>query len=336
MGGQSHHMPWPGTGRLLASFPCGSLPCAARRVDVAKDKLTADGPWQQALMRLSRHLRRRLPDSRDLRGVTRRPLQAAYLSPEQPFVIDLPARWCRGLHALAFPLVPGQGHPFVDTVQDILSSVTRYDDSALCAYYARTRPATAADVLGLQADDLHPDLRLPPLAATLPWEFRTPAEALVFWQRICADDYRQHGFALTASDGWKAWGPVSAAAGAAEFTRLTRLCAAIRLQGYRRHPAGDGDIRGIILQRGQATRILLTAGQHRAAVLAGLGMSQLPLRLTAAIVRRDDVLHWPNLRRGIFAPNQALQVFDRIFAGLPPACAASLPKPGLSQARRSV
>ncbi len=283
------------------------------------DRPASTGSLRQALLaRLSDRFRHHVEVCLDLRNITSDPLQAAYLCPEQPFLVSVPAALCRALHTLAFPLVPDGAHPFIRTVRAMDDGLHDYAASPLCAYYATWHPDTAAAALGIPAGLAHPDLLGSPFAATFPWEFRSPPEARAFWTDVCARDYRQHGFSLGPADGWKAWGPVTADAGRAEFARLYRAYRSIRTHGYRRHAADDGDIQGIILRHGDETRILLGAGQHRAAVLAALGETSLPLRLTTACVNREDVARWPNVRRGIFTVPLALRIFDRVFAGRQP------------------
>lgn len=273
---------------------------------------------QAFLARLSDRFRHHVESCIDLRDHTDSPLHATYLSPDGPFLIDVPGVQCRGLHSVAFPMAPCGAHPFIRTVRAIDAGLTDYTNSPLYNYYARYRPETAAAALGIDRAIAHPELLRAPLAASLPWDHRSPAEAEAFWTMICERDYRAHGFGLDFSDGWKAWGPLSDPAGSAEFTRLLRAYRSIRAHGYLRHSAHDGDIQGTILRHGDETRIMLDAGQHRAAVLTALGRAKLPVRLTPATVNRADAAHWPNVRRGIFSTRQALQVFDRVFAGHQP------------------
>lgn len=270
------------------------------------------------LARLSDRLRRHVDTCTDLRTEWTDPIDAAYASPERPFVIDVPVLHCRGLHALAFPMDPFGRHPFIATVRAFGEGLTDPRTSPLSDYYRGYRPQTAAEVLGLPLAEVHPELARGPFAATLPWDFRSPVEAQAFWQMICALDYRRHGFDLDHRHGWKAWGPVTDVALQAEFLRLLRAYRSILRQGYLRHSAHDGDIGGRILRSGSETRILLEAGQHRAAVLAALGWTGIPLRMTSSIVDRADVSSWPNVRRGFFTRQQALAVFDRVFAGRQP------------------
>lgn len=257
----------------------------------------------------------------DLRSCTANVLEAAYLSPEKPFVIDVEASACRGLHSVGFAMTPTSGHPFIQTVRAMDQGVTDYVGSPLHAYYQRFRPDTAAAAIGITTQEAHPDLLRPAIAATLPWDFRSPSEAQDHWTWACRNDYRQLGHHLDITSGWKAWGPVDAPAGRVEFARLASLRASIRANGYARHAAHDGDIRGMILRHDDETRIILDSGQHRAAVLVGLGHSRIPVRLEAIMSDRRDAPFWPNVRRGIFTIPVALQIFDRMFAGQPATAA---------------
>lgn len=268
--------------------------------------------------RIMRHLWRHVPRCRDLRGIARDAWEAVYECPDSPFVLDVPLKDCLGLGPTALPCDPTGGHPFIDTLVALRAGrIAGYAGSPLEAYYTRWQPATAGAVLGLP--HVLPWASLPPLACALPWDSLDPATHLRFWTDICQRDYRMNGFALTIQAGWKGWGPLTAAAGEAEFLRLQRALVSIGSRGYRRHGAHDGDITAQALcdARGRL-RFLLGPGQHRIAALAALGADHVPVRIDPHFIRREDAPHWPNVRRGHYSPDQALQVFDRIFAGRPP------------------
>jgi hypothetical protein len=85
--------------------------------------------------------------------------------------------------------------------------------------------------------------------------------------------------------------------------------------GYKRHDGGDGDIRAIILINEQNQWVWLsTGGQHRASVLAALGYDSFPVRVHN-VIRREEVKHWPNVVNGLFDIEDALKMFDNMFAG---------------------
>lgn len=90
--------------------------------------------------------------------------------------------------------------------------------------------------------------------------------------------------------------------------------------------------------------MLLNGGQHRAASLSALGHETIPVRLTspssASIIRRDDVDFWPYVRTGLFSRETALEVFDRIFSGIPSSQVGQgdeeVPSFATSRARRAI
>lgn len=262
----------------------------------------------------------------DLRGQGADPILAAYLSPGLQFVIDVEMGRCLGLHSLAFSYRRGGGHPFVVTLLDYACGQGQtYEGSALEQYYACSQPRNAADALGLEGDAVDERLRGGgPLASSLPWDVLAPQAHEEFWTGIATRDYVENGFSLDASHGWKAWGPASAAAGKAEFTRLVQSYLAIKKHGYVRHSAYDGDIEGRILTSGGDYRILIERGQHRIAALAALGFDKLPVRLAPASVRREEAAFWPQVVSGVYTTEQALFVFDRMFEARQPAFVGSV------------
>lgn len=250
----------------------------------------------------------------DLRDATSDPFEARYLSSEKPFVIDVPLESCLGLHSAAFSCSMRGNHPFIRTLTACNASSSSYEGSPLEEFYRTWKPKCGADAVGLSAQDAHPELALrSPFAGVMPWDNKTPQEHELFWRGICKNDYQDHGFTLDSNDGWKCWGPMSQQAGNAEYQRLLRIYRSVGRSGYLRHPALDGDIEGHILQHEEDFRVLVGRGQHRIAALAAAGEASAPIRLFPVVVSRGDVDKWPNVVRGYYTRNQALQVFDRMF-----------------------
>lgn len=255
----------------------------------------------------------------DLRDVTTDPLVARYLSSEKPFLIDVPLDRCLGLHSGSFSCSINSNHPFIRTLLSYDASSSSYNGSPLEEFYQLWKPQCGAEAVGLSMQETHPELALgSPFACAMPWDNKTPKEHEVFWRGICRNDYQDHGFHLDASDGWKCWGPMSQQAGHAEFQRLVHIYQSVSRSGYHRHSALDGDIEGQILQHGEESRVLVGRGQHRIAAMAAAGEASVPIRLFPMTVSRGDVESWPNVVRGYYTSNQALQVFDRMFAGQQP------------------
>lgn len=266
---------------------------------------------------LTQRMWRHLPRAVDLRGQVADAWDAVHSCPDRPFVIDVPLSDCLGLMPVAFRCDKRGGHPFVETLLGIIDGrVTGYAGSPLKDYYRNWQPATAAEVLGVHGATV---LRwMPPLASPLPWDRLSPADHLRLWSDIARRDYHENGFDLPPEAGWKGWGPMRDEAGEVELARLCRTLAAIRRYGYRRHNAYDGDIAGQALCHGGRIRFALGPGQHRVAALSALGYQDIPLRCDPHFIRREDVDRWPNVRRGIYGTDQALAVFDRIFAAARP------------------
>jgi hypothetical protein len=112
---------------------------------------------------------------------------------------------------------------------------------------------------------------------------------------------------------------VSAAKGALEIARLNRLLRKISEEGFRLLPGRTGLCRALILSSGAEHRAVLAIGQHRAAALAALGDDALPVWPLPQPVRREEVAAWPGVARGVFSPEAALEIFDRVFDGRQPA-----------------
>lgn len=282
---------------------------------------------------LSLRLKKYAPDCVDLRGLTDDPLKAAYLSPEQKFLLDVDLDKCLGLHGAAFSCAATGAHPFVRTLRAYAAGLCKdYAGSDLREFYDRFQPESAAQALGLSGDDMHPELSArSAFASTLPWDFLSPQENENVLKSICNQDYADNGFALTADAGWKAWGPVSDEAGEAEFARLLHVFNSLQASGYHRHSALDGDIEGQLLAHGSDYRVMISRGQHRIAALAAVGAGSAPIRLLPKTISRADVRLWPNVERGFFTVEQALAVFDRVFEGRQPY--APQASPDLSKKR---
>jgi hypothetical protein len=264
----------------------------------------------------------------DLRKTDCTPIEAVYGAGRFVPLVDVPASACRGFQYIAFPLAADGPHPFVRTLIDYQrGDCLTYSGSALAHYHTSFIPTSACEALGLSHATVSERLlALRPLQAVLPW---WPTEGATAFgsietarNNIAKRDYTLAGHSGPEQPGVYQHGPFSAEQGEIEFNRLIKVYEAIRADGFRRDDSIDGDIRGVALVLSDGSyRIMLHCGQHRASALAALGHHTLPVRLTspssASIIRRDDVAVWPYVRTGLFSREAALEVFDRIFAGIP-------------------
>lgn len=158
-------------------------------------------------------------------------------------------------------------------------------------------------------------MRYEPVAFVMPWEAEEPGARAARRIRGTEAENRKHGATLSYTHGVLPFGPVSQAKGDLEFARAIGVYDSIRKHGYRRHNSVGGDIIGSILVSDVGVRILIESGHHRIAALAALGVKKVPVRMSPFLVRRAEVESWPNVRRGLFTVDAALDVFDRIFSG---------------------
>lgn len=228
-----------------------------------------------------------------------------------------------GLHHFG---LTGGLHPYVRAVEAALTCRDEEDAEravreALSAYYWRVQPRTPAEWLGL--DDAPAALvDAPPYAVTLPWQKNSPAR----WQEVreagIPNENRLAGDHIPISDGWHACGPVSERKLDVEVRRLLKLLRSIQRKGLVRHSGRDGDIDAVLLKNPRGQRWWINSGHHRSAVLVALGCDTVPVRIKAT-VDTADVHEWAQVRSGLFTPEQAVKVVDRIIDGdLPPVTSA--------------
>lgn len=265
----------------------------------------------------------------DMRPVTEDPVEALYLSGGRPVLVNIPLDRLRGLGSMAFPCVPGGGHPLVETAVAYLQGrCVSYEGSPLEQFSRRWRPSSAAAAMGLPGREASAELRRIPAYASVsipPWGSVGPSEAASRRAMLSHQENAHHGARLTVDEGSLVSGRLSPAKGALEFERMTRIIDSIRKRGYRRSDGPDGDIKGLMLLRGDDWAVHAIQGQHRISALAALGRSHVPVRICDTwwqktnAVRRAEVDSWPNVRNGLFTREQALEIFDRIFEGGQPA-----------------
>jgi hypothetical protein len=186
----------------------------------------------------------------------------------------------------AFALAGGW-HPFVAAIGG--------DADVLAKFYHRFQPKSLGDLYSLSDPDVR---RLGP--RQLPW-LQPPR------------DYRGEK-GLGPEHGISLFGPCSQAKIALEHARLTQIVASIAADGYL--PDRFGDITGYVLVRRNEFRFLVRGGKHRAAALAALGWSYLPVRFKPGWVRAvlpERLNEWPMVRAGRIAAAPARQIFERYF-----------------------
>lgn len=242
-----------------------------------------------------------------------------YAGGERPVLIEVSLARGRGLGGCE--LTERGAHPWVCAIREARSSnrprsVIR---EVLDDYYRAVQPSSAAEWLDLE-DGAVPALEdQPPWARVWPWEGRDIETRRNKAEAAASVEGEQFGRNLTIEDGWNNFGPVSDRLLEMETDRLFELMQSIRRYGYRRkdRPGGDIDV-AVLWNDEDQWGFKTTGGAHRAAVLAGLGYEQIPVRITR-MVRRKDVDIWPNVSSGLYSREQAVALFDRILEGQRPS-----------------
>ncbi len=220
----------------------------------------------------------------------------------------------------AFALDANSFHPWF-----LAASIAEGGDRAvtrkiLKAYYSLVQPKSLHDWLDIP-EDACPALAELPIYAwmMLPWSARNPQELVKGVEDAQLRENRRYGLNEGMLAGAKAFGPVSDGKLRVEVDRITTLVASIRRRGFRQEQTDV--LRAMFLLSDGEWRWLAVNAMHRVPVAAGLGVDHLPVEVVA-VVRRDEVDIWPQVTAGLYDRDTALGVFDRLFEGRAPKCAA--------------
>lgn len=215
------------------------------------------------------------------------------------------------LFSFAHPSV----HPFVTAAKAVL---TKCEDpvntvkTILKNYYDLVTPSCPNAILGLNSG--RSELKdFPAWAVLMPWD---KENAIEWKEKIKSSVYSEnnrYGKRLGVEDGWAWAGPSSVIKVEIESTRLLSVLYSIQKNGYNRNNKPDGDIMVNVLAKSAHDWVWQTVGaQHRAAAMAALGYGTVPVRIMR-VIRRGDVLSWPNVVRGLYSKSEALKIFDDIY-----------------------
>ncbi len=219
-----------------------------------------------------------------------------------------------------FALDDNSFHPWF-----IATSVAEAGDRAvireiLDAYYTLVQPKSLHEWLDIPEDACPLLAELPVYAwMMLPWTTRSAREIVKGVEDAQLQENRRYGLAEGMSAGAKAFGPVSEGKLDMEVDRIATLAESIRRRGFQQEQT-DVLMATFLLSDGE-WRWLAVNAMHRVPVAAGLGVDQLPVQVVA-VVRRDEVDIWPQVTKGVYDRDTALAVFDRLFEGRAPKCAA--------------
>lgn len=253
------------------------------------------------------------------------PLGAFYLANGRPVLIQVPLVKCLTLLLLAFPADRAGKSPFIRTLVSFEDGQCKhYKGSILESYYKSFKPKSPTELLGIEEKRDNVLAELPPIGAPVVWSPEFPQRRVERVRQSIRDHNQvKEGVRLGEEGGHPYFGPVLPLKGELQFQRLTRVFESIKKSGFKFDKRGINNIEAICLTSGDSWKFFIVSGNHRVSALAALGYKYATVQLRrqegiGGIVRREDVELWPVVMRGYLTKSEALDVFDRIFAGEQP------------------
>ncbi|KZY61026.1 hypothetical protein A3742_02270 [Oleiphilus sp. HI0071] len=239
----------------------------------------------------------------------------------RPSAHNTPINKCRTVSGLSFG--DFGWHPFVELTKQLKRNEnTSYRDSILKQYYTAWTPSNSYDaLLGTKAPLYLKEY--PAYTLHHPLQNLSPDEREAFMRINIKDENMWSANSdITENEGYGLQGPVSERKGEIEFNRVRKLYLNINRNGYRRNH-NDGDITAIaVLHKGEE-RFLISHGQHRAAVAAGLGFSHVPMKIIS-VYDTQHVEHWPQVFTNFWSPEETLSYVEHLYSFNARAWARSL------------
>jgi hypothetical protein len=247
------------------------------------------------------------------------PLEPLCASSDRNVLIRVPLEKVRYLTLNGFCPTRASRSPFTRTIQDYLDGrCITYAGSALETFYATCTPRTIAERLHMSAPSNAKLMTMPAAAGVPPWCPTPPDHQPSLLALLTECENREHGSRLNATDGCSEFGPVSSKKGELEFARLIRVAQSIHDKGFHVNRQGVNNITATVFLQPGEYRFFIVGGHHRIAALGALGYDVVAMQVSPAdIVRRTEAEWWPLVRHGWLSQAEAVEVFDRIFAGRP-------------------
>lgn len=205
----------------------------------------------------------------------------------------------------------GGWNQFKATVAEYLQGHTQFEGSVLEQYYSTWKPKNALEALLFPATEPRTLADFPAYTTHFPWLASSPSQREQFTRHSYPKEVATDGKDLDITSGFFLHGPVSKAVGEIEYKRCVDVLRSLKRRGYVRN---FGDVEVQVLKREDEHRYFVCHGHHRIGVMSALGIQYAPAQIrNGAIIRIEDVDYWPQVRRGVWPRQAAIDYFNHLF-----------------------
>jgi hypothetical protein len=249
----------------------------------------------------------------DLRDKVIDPFEAYYISSGKPFIMNLTIDKCFaiGFHG------KNSNNPFVSTLRAYGNGICNsYTDSPLKDFYqAWNRTNTEKKFEGAKGN-------------ANPWDLGLINSMYDPKGRLRREEFTslQKQLNLKSKNifGHISGGPVSEEFGQVTFKRLTNLYDSIKKHGYEPEKLKQRHITARFFINHKNDFVAeISSGKHRFTVLQSLGHTMVPIQFGPPkhplFIREEEINSWPNVKNGLFAKEEALQIFHSKFSNSHPS-----------------
>ena len=242
--------------------------------------------------------------------------ELVYLASGRDFIISVPLEDCRFFGITASIPTNKSANPFIKALMEHFElGITEYQESNLANFYANHQPKNIRERLELNISNSEYS-SFKPAGLVLPWH----SNSFDFYYKQTylheVAEGKQYNKKMKEHDGTKYFGPISSRKGQLEFDRLTKLFKKIKNEGYKKSVEKNGNVSADVLIDKERLAYVIKGGQHRVAVAAALGITEIPIKISpASLYDRKHLSCMPAVRRCYYTTEEAGVIFDRIFKG---------------------
>jgi len=202
-------------------------------------------------------------------------------------------------------------HPFIYGLKKYLDNNQSYSvlKDIIDTYSSSVRLKNANEALGI--NNVFPE-KSSPFAFVFPWNTGTPE---FYQEKNYQSRLKENLLYGLNSDAFLGDMVSTPEKVEIEVNRLISLYQSISEKGYIQN--NSKSIYANLMCYNDQYVWSVAGGQHRAAILAALGYTKIPV-VVKKIIRREDVDIWPAVKSGIYDRETALSIFDRYFYAKPP------------------